>query len=135
MKKHRKHREGGGQTAGEKDFGKPRDDWKAEEGSKPKDYTADDPDVAKEAEEKKRGGRAKRARGGGIHKIGIHAHRESGKEDMKHLKHIGKVSGNPNFHAGRAPRKSGGGVGSDKNPFSSARPGTPPRDHKVEAID
>jgi hypothetical protein len=42
--------------------------------------------------------------------------------DGEHAKH----------HAGRKPRKSGGRATSDANPFTSARHGTPPKDHKVE---
>lgn len=61
---------------------------------------------SKESEELKRGGRAKRKRGG--------------KTEMK-------VEGHKNaMHAGRKPRKSGGRTGSDGSPFSSARKGSEP---------
>jgi hypothetical protein len=66
--------------------------------------------VNDEAEERKRGGRAK--------------------------KHVGKMHGSKAMsHAGRKPRKSGGRAGSDKSPLSSAHAGTPPRGHKDKEID
>lgn len=59
--------------------------------------------IDEEAEEMKKGGRAKRARGGKL---------------------VGKVDGEKGMHhAGRKPRKAGGGVGSDSSPFTSARKG------------
>ena len=62
--------------------------------------------IDSEAEEMKKGGRAKRARGG---------------------KMVGKVHGEKaHMHAGRKPRKSGGRTGSDSMPFTSARHGTNP---------
>lgn len=66
--------------------------------------------VDDEAEERKRGGRAK--------------------------KHVGKMHGDAaKHHAGRKPRKSGGRAGSDQSPMSSAHAGTPPRGHKDRDID
>lgn len=115
-----------GGSAGEKDFGKPVDDPAKDLDTKPKNYGAST-NVSSEAEEKKRGGRAKRKRGGMVH-------HEKG-EPMKHAKHVGLVSGDKQTHAGRAPRKSGGRTGSNFSPFSSAKAGTPPRDHKVTSID
>lgn len=126
--KGKKHHKAAGGEVGEKDFGKPVSDYKAEENSKPMDYTAKNK-VAGEAEEKKRGGRAKRKHGGGIHK-----HHEKG-EHMKHAKHIGNVHGKRHVHAGRAPRKSGGRTGSNFSPLSSAHAGTAPRGHKTVDID
>lgn len=60
--------------------------------------------IQKEADERKKGGRAKRKHGG---------------------KMIGKVEGEKAaHHAGRKPRKAGGRTsGSDGNPFTSARKG------------
>lgn len=116
-----------GGAAGEKDFGKPKDTPAEELADKPKNYGAST-NVSKEAEEKKRGGRAKRKRGGGV------THHETS-TPMKHAKHVGTVSGDKQMHAGRAPRKSGGRTGSNFSPFSSAKAGTPPRDHKVTSID
>jgi hypothetical protein len=87
------------------------DDFKEEK--KPKDRTADD-DVGKEAEESgemKKGGRAKKKRGG--------------KMEMK------VEGGKKGHHAGRMPRKSGGRTGSDSMPFSSARSGTEPAGRSV----
>lgn len=56
-----------------------------------------------EAEEMKKGGRAKKAHGG---------------------KMVGKVHGEKgHMNAGRKPRKSGGRTSSDANPFTSARAG------------
>ncbi len=64
--------------------------------------------VNDEAEERKAGGRARKSGGKAMG------------EDCK-----------PS--AARKPRKSGGRTGSDKNPFSSARSGTAPMGHSVEA--
>lgn len=63
--------------------------------------------IASEAEEMKKGGRAKRKHGG---------------------KMVGKVEGEKStHHAGRSPRKSGGRTGgSDSHPFTSARSGKNP---------
>ena len=69
------------------------------------------PKITDEAETgtgRKHGGRAKKH-----HSMKVHG---------EHAKH----------HAGRKPRKSGGRATSDANPFTSARHGTPPKDHKVE---
>ena len=50
-------------------------------------------------------------------------------------KHVGQVSGDmAKFNAGRKPRKNGGRTGSDSNPFTSARHGTPPKGHSVENV-
>lgn len=60
-------------------------------------------EIDEEAEERKRGGRAKRKHGG---------------------KMVGKVEGEKgHMHAGRKPRKSGGRTGSDGSPFTTARKG------------
>lgn len=91
--RHRKHRETGGVNEAEQDLK-----------TKPMRYTADSK-VNDEAEERKRGGRAK-------------------KSDM--MASGGKSCAN----AGRKPRKSGGSATS--NPFSSARAGTPAKGRKVE---
>jgi len=145
-KHHRKHKASGGvnQTAGEKDFGAARDDWKEEESSKPTDYTntgKGDPNPAKEAEEKKHGGKARKKRKhGGATKI--HKHHEHG-EHMKHARHLGHVKGEQHFGnpgkarraGGAVARASGGRTGSNFNPLSSAHAGTDPRDHKTEDID
>lgn len=133
MKKH--HKAGGGQTAGEKDFGAPRKDWEEEEKEKP-ERRNNAPKIEGAAEEKKKGGRAKRKHGGKAH---ISKHHEHG-EDMKHAKHLGSVHGEQKFHAGKAGRATGGragkaGGGSNFSPLSSAHGGTPPRDHKTEEID
>ena len=63
------------------------------------------PNVFKEAEEKKRGGRAKRATGGKV--IGL------------------MTGGGVRPRLDRPGRKRGGGVGSDKSPLSSAHRGGP----------
>ena len=68
--------------------------------------------VDSEAEELKKGGRAKRAHGGKTH--------------------VGKMAGHAMHHAGRKPRKSGGRTGADGSPFSSARHGTAPKGRKME---
>jgi hypothetical protein len=89
--KGRKHRETGGANEAEadvKDKPEPRTDAKK---------------IDSEAEEMKKGGRAKRKHGGKL---------------------VGKVEGEKGaMHAGRKPRKSGGKATSDANPFTSARAG------------
>lgn len=57
-----------------------------------------------EAEEMKKGGRAKRKHGGKTEVGHIEGHKAA-------------------MHAGRKPRKSGGRTGSEANPFTGARPG------------
>lgn len=67
--------------------------------------------IQKEADEMKKGGRAKRKHGG--------------KAEMK-------VSGEKAMHhAGRKPRKSGGRAGSDSQPFTSARKGSDPKGREL----
>ena len=81
---------------------------------KPADRSAPNK-VAEEAEELKKGGRAKRKHGG---------------------KMVGKVEGEKGaMHAGRKPRKSGGRTGSDASPFTSARKGTEPSGHKTMSVE
>ena len=78
--------------------------------------------VEDEAEEKKRGGRAKRKHGGHV------AHHHSG-----HVKHVGSVHGEHGaHHAGRKPRKSGGRAYSDSNPFTSAAHGKAPKGRNLD---
>jgi hypothetical protein len=73
--------------------------------------------VNEEAEEKKRGGRAKRKHGG-------------------HVKHAGKVHGHAKHHAGRKPRKAGGRAsGADQMPLSSAHKGMHPAAHHDVELD
>jgi hypothetical protein len=81
---------------------------------KPDDRTAEDR-VGKEAEELKKGGRAKKKGGGKVH--------------------VGKVEGEKaKMHAGRKPRKSGG---SNFSPLSSAHSGksAPGRKEMSESMD
>jgi hypothetical protein len=99
--KGRKHRETGGVNEAKEDLSK-----------KPESRNAPN-NVAKEAEEMKKGGRAKRARGG--------------KSEMKVM---GEKAAH---HAGRKPRKNGGRTGSDSSPFTSARNGKEPVGHKTQA--
>jgi hypothetical protein len=129
---HREHRETGGFNAAKEDVD-----------TKPMRYTADSK-VNSEAEEKKRGGRTKRAHGGKAEHHGQHgkeckechggrAERKRGGHVMHEKKHVGEVMGeHAKHHAGRKPRKSGGRTGSDGSPFSSARHGTPASGRKVE---
>jgi hypothetical protein len=95
----------GGSTGGDNEAEKEVKD-------KPEDRSAPNK-VAKEAEEMKKGGRAKRKHGGKI--------------EGEHAKH----------HGGRAPRKSGGRTGSNLNPLSSAHSGTaaPGRKEMSESMD
>jgi hypothetical protein len=89
--KGRKHRATGGSDEPEEDL---KDKPEARTNAKK---------IDEEAEEMKKGGRAKRKHGG---------------------KMVGKVEGEKgHMHAGRKPRKSGGRTGSDSQPFTSARKG------------
>jgi hypothetical protein len=91
MKSGRKHRNTGGENT-------PEEDLKEKPEARTNAKKIDD-----EAEEMKKGGRAKRKHGG---------------------KMVGKVEGEKAaMHAGRKPRKSGGRTGSDSQPFTSARKG------------
>jgi hypothetical protein len=85
-------------------------DWAHDEA--PKDiYEGANSEVAKEAKEKKHGGRTKRKHGGHVH-------------------HMGKVHGEHAKHrADRPKRKHGGKAGSNMNPLSSAHAGKEPSDH------
>lgn len=97
--KGRKHRETGGANEAEEDVK-----------AKPEART-DAKKIDSEAEEMKKGGRAKKAHGG---------------------KMVGKVDGEKAAsHAGRKPRKSGGRASSDANPFTSARAGKDAPGRKV----
>jgi hypothetical protein len=98
--KGRKHRETGGAN-------EPEEDVK----TKPEERT-NAKKIDSEAEEMKKGGRAKRKHGGKT---------EVGKVDGEHGMH----------HAGRKPRKSGGKASSDQTPFTSARKGEDPPGRKV----
>ena len=94
MKGKRAHREAGGVNEAEEDLkDKPEPRTNAKK-------------IDSEAEEMRKGGRAKRAHGGKL---------------------VGKVAGDKAMHhAGRKPRKNGGRTGSDQSPFTSARHGTNP---------
>lgn len=120
MKGHtgRKHRETGGANEAE-----------ADEKDKPKHYTADS-NVEEESEERKRGGRAKRRRGGKTElgkvegeKGPMHAGRKprkaGGAAEEKHDRGEAEYD---RARGGRAHRARGGGT-SDANPFTSARKG------------
>ena len=72
-------------------------------------YAGGSSNVVKEAKERKWGGKAKNV--GSVH--------------GKHASH----------HAGRKPRKSGGKVGADTNPLSSAHRGTTPKGRGDMEID
>ena len=75
-------------------------------------YAGAGSNVVKEAKEKKHGGRTKRKHGGHVH-------------------HMGKVHGEHAKHrADRPKRKSGGKVGSNMHPLSSAAHGMEPTGHK-----
>jgi hypothetical protein len=100
--KGRKHRETGGSNEAEEDV---KDKPEARTNAKK---------IDDEAEEMKKGGRAKRARGG---------------------KMVGKVEGEKAMHhAGRKPRKSGGRTGSDGSPFTTARSGKNPPGREVMSL-
>jgi hypothetical protein len=105
MKGKRGHKSTGGEN-----------DAAEDEKDSPKDRTAPNK-VASEAEEKKHGGRTKRAHGG--------------KSEMKVEGHKGAM------HAGRKPRKSGGRTGSDSRPLTSSHSGTNPKGRELmsESLD
>ena len=99
-----------------------------------------DPEIDKEADERKHGGRAKRKRGGEVkhereeRKHGGRTKRKHGGHVMHHhsghVKHVGAVHGAAaKHHAGRKARKAGGGV--EASPFSAALKGTLPKGRKV----
>lgn len=99
--KGRKHRETGGTNEPEEDV---KDKPEARTNAKK---------IDSEAEEMKKGGRAKKKRGG-----------KAGFGPEKHGSDEPKVAGDkPMHHAGRKPRKSGGRTGSNFQPFTSARKG------------
>lgn len=107
MKHERKHREEGGRNDA------------AEDVDKKTQMRVNAPEIEREADEKKRGGRAKRKRGG----MAEHKHVEM------HGEHEAK-------RADRKPRKDGGRTGADAHPFSSARKGeTPPGRKEMAGYD
>jgi hypothetical protein len=87
-------------------------------------------------------GRSKRAEGGGVQK-GVKANDAAPTEvyagagsnvvkEAKERKHGGKVDGaKAKMRSDRSARKSGGRVGSNMNPLSSAASGTPAQGHKT----
>jgi hypothetical protein len=112
MKGRKKHKAEGGPTGGADEA---EEDIKTR--SPKRSYTGTNaPDSGSEAEELKKGGRAKKKRGGGAGKT------------------VGVVEGpEPPVHAGRKPRKGGGRAtsGSESHPFTSANKGTAPKGHKT----
>src|ERR1700676_4134451 len=107
--KGKKHKAEGGGTGG-------ADEAEEDIKDKTKSRTVSNP-ITEEADELKKGGRAKKKRGG---KLG---------------KTVGVVEGpEPPAHAGRKPRKSGGaaikGSAAERSPFTSANKGTEPKGHK-----
>lgn len=97
--------------------------------------------IDEEAEERKRGGRAHggKRHGAELHHKSCGCHKcMGGRAERKHggrmeeKKHV-EVHGEHGHHrADRKPRKSGGRTGADAMPFSSARHGSQPADHKTE---
>jgi len=87
-------------------------------------------------------GRSKRADGGGVQK-GVKANNAAPTEvyagagsnvvkEAKERKHGGKVDGaKAKMRSDRSARKSGGRVGSNMNPLSSAASGTPAQGHST----
>lgn len=102
MKGRKKHKAEGGGTGG-------ADEAEEDIKTKPADRT-EPSGPSKEASELKKGGRAKKARGG---------------------KSIGVISGpEPPAHAGRKPRASGGAA-CERAPFTTANKGKEPKGHKT----
>jgi len=108
MKGHtgRKHRDTGGAN-------EPEEDLKAKPENR--SFTGEKEEgVVNEAEEMKKGGRAKRARGGRSSADGLLEHKPAVKPAKKEL---GKVEGyKAPMHAGRKPRASGGQASYEKTP-------------------
>ena len=102
MKGRKKHKAEGGGTGGADE---------AEQDIKDKPAGRTQPsNVTKESQEMKKGGRAKKARGG---------------------KTVGVISGpEPPAHAGRKPRASGGAA-CERAPFTTANKGKEPKGHKT----
>jgi hypothetical protein len=110
--------------------------------------------IDKEAEERKRGGRAKRRAGGGVgskpydRKVagkkkqdgeGFSLQNERTKRKhggtAKHHEahHVGHVHGeHAKHHAGRKARATGGQAASERNPFTTAAKGHPPKGRKLD---
>lgn len=100
------------------------------------------PEIDREANEKKRGGRAKRKDGGGVKRHMVdhegkllkakkdhekRPERKRGGRMPEHAKHVEMHGEHEKHRADRKPRKDGGRTGADEHPFSSARKGeTPP---------
>src|ERR1039457_1652240 len=106
--KGRKHREAGGVNDAEEDV---------KTKTPKRSYTGTNaPDSGTEAEELKKGGRAKKKHGG--------------KAEMK-------VEGKEKHHLGRKPRKSGGRAGSENSPMTSSHSGKHPAGRSVmsESMD
>ena len=103
--KHRKHRETGGKNEAEEDL-----KTRPEPRTNAKEIDREAEDEGEEKGELRRGGRAKRKRGG----------KAEMKVEGEHASH----------HAGRKPRKSGGSV--ELNPFTAARHGTAAKGRKVQ---
>lgn len=105
-KMHRKGKASGGDIESPKSGSR---EWEEDLKDKPTRYTGGKPED--EAEEMKKGGRAKK-------------------------KHVGKVDGEKaKMHAGRKPRKSGGRTGSNFSPLSSAHAGMKPKGRTDVEID
>lgn len=90
-------------------------DAEKDEKDKPADRSEPN-NVAKDAEERKHGGRTKKAHGG---------------------KSVGKIEGKASEHMGRKPRKSGGRTGSESSPLTGAHSGKQPGGRSVmsESMD
>lgn len=116
MKAGRKHKAGGGEAHNDPPVGKK--EWEEDLETKP-EARVNAKKIDDAAEERKKGGRAKRKAGG----------------EVRPEKHIGNVRGEEaNRHAGKMPRQSGGRANSTDNPLSSAAKGKAPREHKEEMI-
>ena len=104
-------------------------------GGTPKPYDAQGSNVEKGAEERKHGGKVKRAKGGGVHHHGMVEHKHKGKVEHVHKsrKHGGKIEGEKAKERMDRPRRaSGGRTGSDKSPLSSAHHASPVVDHRTD---
>ncbi len=132
MKKH--YKSGGGEMEHKKQESAESGsrEWEEDEKDKPEART-NAKKIDEEAEELKTGGKAKKAGGSVKKKVGGLVKKKIGGIVKKNVGGIVGSAGKTSI--ARAPRKSGGRSGSDGNPFSSARAGTPPKGHKDNDID
>lgn len=127
----KKHRATGGVNEAKEDLGKKNE------------ARTDAKEIDGEAEERAKGGKVKRKRGGMVasvkegfgpeHEGTVRSKRKRGGKAMKGGKEAGMFGEDAKQHAGRSARKNGGSLkGSDTSPFTSARHGKPATHRELE---